>query len=454
MPKKVLIAGAGLVGPMLAIAMSKEGHQVTLFEARSDRRKISQDAGKSINLIITAKGLKTVEEAGILKEVKAITTPVYGRMMHSKTGELTFQAYGKDESEFNYSISRAKLNMLLMTLAEREGVQIYFDEPLEAIDFENRQASFSTHKNCQYDLFFGTDGAGSVTRKELVRIHAGAMENRVEPLGIDYKELFMPAGEQYSYQIDQKSLHIWPRGNHMLMALPNSDGSFTMTLYMPSVEFEKLDSSEKLKNYFETEYPDALPLMPDYQLDFEKNPQGFLGTVRCNPWVYQDSVALGGDAAHAVVPFFGQGMNCGFEDITYLTKMMKCHSDWATILEEYNQHQKLSDDAIADMAIENWNVMSSSVADKNYLLRKSVEKILENEFPKKYKSRYGMVVYTLIPYHFAQRVGLLQKEILETLCSNLLNAEEVDLKQASVLIDQKLVPYYREHNLSLDNFMP
>ena len=331
-PKKIIVSGAGLVGSLLAISLKKRGHDVTIFEKRTDMRLNSKDAGRSINLIATAKGIKTLVSQGLWEEVQRITVPVTGRMMHSVEGETTFQPYGKDETECNYSISRSELNILLMDIAEREGIKINFNSPLMELNFENKFAFFDGHDKVSYDLIFGTDGAGSVTRNKMMEKLGDNGTAEIHPLGADYKEMLMPANADGSYPIEEHALHIWPRGNHMLMALPNQGGSFTMTIYMPTEWFNEYNTPEKVENYFKEYYPDAIPLMPDYKEEFNDNPQGFLGTLRCSPWVYQDQVALLGDAAHAIVPFFGQGMNCGFSDIQYLLDQIDLYGDdWARL---------------------------------------------------------------------------------------------------------------------------
>ncbi len=455
-PKKILISGAGLVGSLLAIALKRRGHQVHLFEQRFDMRKDSSLAGKSINLIITAKGIAPLVYLNLWEKVKEVTTPVMGRVMHSKDSKLTYQPYGKDETECNYSVSRGELNKLLMTEAEKEGVLIYFDSGLSSIDTGRKVAQFKNHKKDQsYDLFFGTDGAGSVTREAMINILKEKSSFKIEPLGADYKELSMPANKEGKHVLEKKALHIWPRGHHMLMALPNADGSFTMTLYMPVDWYEKFKTPMDIAAYFEENYPDAISLMPDYQKEYFENPQGFLGVVRMSPWIYQDQIALLGDAAHAIVPFFGQGMNCGFSDVQYLlNEFDKNSDDIQESFNQYNQHQKLNGDAIADLSVENFNIMCEKVGDEKFLFRKKVEHLIETSLPKIYRSRYGMITYTLIPYHMAKEAGHIQDEILTQLCENLQSPEDVSLELAKELISKKLTPWLDQNHLSLERYIP
>ncbi len=453
MPKNIVIAGAGLVGSMLALALKQKGHAVTLFEKRSDMRKGDIDVGKSINLIITAKGIHALRSAGIFSDVEKITSPVLGRMMHSLEGELTFQPYGRDESEYNLSVSRGELNAMLMDKAEAAGVKIHFDEELESINFENKTASFTSVKDIQYDTLFGTDGAGSHTRRELKKLLGNDMQESMTSLGVKYKELFMPAAGENKYPIDEKSLHIWPRGEHMLMALPNQGGSFTMTVYLPDNKLDGVKTNEDVQAYFSEFYGDALEHMPEYLKQFNANPWGFLGTARCNPWVYQDSVCLVGDAAHAMVPFFGQGMNTGFSDVQFLINAFDRHQDnWNLALSEYNEFQKQNGDAMQDMSVENYRIMSERVADEKFLLQKKVEHLLENTYPNKFRSKYGMVTYTLIPYHHAKAAGKIQAEILQELCSGITSADEVDLKKGLELIEAKLLPFMHQHKLDIARY--
>jgi kynurenine 3-monooxygenase len=455
-PKKVIIAGAGLVGSLLAIALKKRGHEVVIFEKRPDMRRANLSAGKSINLILTAKGIKPLTRLGLWEKVRdEITSPVVGRMMHSKAGEQAFQRYGKNDTECNFSISRAEMNKFLMTEAEKVGVQIFFESSLKSIDFENKMAFFENGESLTYDLLFGTDGTGSAVRNSLIQKLGSEASYKVEPLGTDYKEMTMPADAAGKYVLDEKSLHIWPRGNHMLMGLPNKDGSFTMTLYMPKDWFKEFDTPEKLENYFKDNYADAIPLMPEYVKEFFANPPGFLGIVRMRPWVYKDQVALLGDSAHATVPFFGQGMNSGFNDVQFLMDQMdKFGNDFKTIFENYNAFQKLEGDAVADLSLENFKEMCEKVGDEKFLLRKKVELKVETTFPEKFRSRYGQVTYTLIPYHLSKEVGVIQDQILDQLCSGISSPDQVDLKLAEKLIDEKILPWFKAKNLTVARYQP
>ncbi|MES2526820.1 MAG: NAD(P)/FAD-dependent oxidoreductase [Bdellovibrionota bacterium] len=446
--RHIIIAGAGLVGSLLAIAMKKRGHDVTVFEKRTDMRKAGALAGKSINLIVTAKGVRPLKELGLWETVRKITSPVTGRTMHSKAGDLAYQPYGKDQTECNHSVSRSELNCLLMDEAEKAGVKIHFSAPLVSLDLTKKIAHFENTEPTQYDLLFGTDGAGSAVRESMIKALGGKAQYQVEPLGTDYKEMMMPAVDG-KYAMDENSLHIWPRGNHMLMGLPNRDGSFTMTLYMPQSWFKEFSSPESFAEYFKTNYSDAVPLMPDFLNDYKNNPQGFLGTVRMKPWVYEDQIALLGDSAHAMVPFFGQGMNSGFSDVQFLLDQMNAHpDDYQTIFKNYNSVQKDAGDAISDMARENFVEMCDKVGDEKFLLRKKVEHKLEITFPEHFRSRYGLVTYTLVPYHQVKAIGVIQDEVLDELCRGIQSPDQVNLELARELISQKITPWFEKNHLS------
>lgn len=460
MPKKAIISGAGLVGSLLAILLKKNGQDVTLFEKLPDMRKSELNGGRSINLIITSRGINAVKKLGLLEEVLAITVPVTGRMMHSREGELTYQPYGKDDTECNYSISRAELNMLLMDIAEKEGVEIKFDSPCVSVNSKNKSAIFETNKieaKHDFDLLFGTDGAASVVRKELIKTLGDKAEESMELIDSDYKELFMPADSSGNYPIEKNALHIWPRTTHMLMALPNLDGSFTMTVYMPKkgpgFTFSSVVKDKEIQTLFDEEFSDVKNLMPNFKKNYLENPQGILGTVKCSPWNIEDSIALVGDAAHAIVPFFGQGMNCGFEDVYLLAALIDKHADdWGTILSKYSKFQKPNADAIADMALENFIEMRDKVGDANFLLKKKVERKIEQAFSEKYRSRYALVTYTLVPYSFAFEIGEIQNKILTELCENITHEDELDLSKAEELVDNLLTPYVKERNISFERY--
>lgn len=452
----LVVVGGGLVGSLFSIYLQKRGYQVSLFERRDDLRKIKGEEGRSINLIITEKGIRAVKELDLWKDIKRLTVPVRGRKIHDRDGKTTYQSYSKDDRECNYSISRKGLNEYLLNVANKEGVKIYFNKSLTSLDVEQKIAIFNETEKVRFQHLFGADGSGSQVRKELMSFLDGTdiiHKNELEDLGVSYKELYMPS-DHGDFRIDRHSLHIWPRGDYFLMALPNVDGSFTMTLYLQNegdLTFEKLDSRKKVEELFKRDFSDSIEHMPKYLKDFEKNPVGVLATVRTYPWVYKDSVLLLGDAAHGVVPFFGQGMNSGFDDCFLLGELIDRNNDWVHIFEEYYSIQKKNGDAIADMAIENYREMSQKTADPKFLLKKEIERILGNEFPDKYMSRYSMVVHSNISYFLSKEVGKVQSKILDELSSNITDPKDLDMELAKNLIQTKLLPFYEEKGVKLDS---
>jgi len=455
--EKIVISGAGLVGSFWALYLKSLGYDVELYEKRDDMRKDLEGAGRSINLIATSRALNAFTAAGIIDEMRSIFVPVTGRMMHSLEGELTYQPYGRDDSECNYSVSRSLLNITLMNAAEKAGVKIFFNKELKNLKPDEGVADFSG-TNVSFDRFFGADGAGSPTRKALLRLMPESTES-VDFIDADYKELLMPATLNGDYPMEKKALHIWPRGDHMFMALPNLAGSFTMTLYLPresksGPSFNDLKTPEDVLSFFNEYYQGSVSLMPGFEKEFFENPQGRLGTVKMSNWVYKDKVALIGDSAHAIVPFFGQGMNCGMEDCFYLLSLMKNFGDdWAKVFEEYDRLQRPNGNAIGDMALENFVEMKDKVGDSRFLLKKAVEHKIETTFPQKYRARYGMVTYTLIPYHQAFEAGLIQNKILDELIDGIESIEDLDLKKAESLIDEHFLPFINEKGIDLSRYI-
>lgn len=445
---KMTIIGGGLVGSLFSLILKRKGHDVDVYERRPDMRKEILDGGRSINLVITEKGLNALNLLDLRDKIIRKTVPVYGRMMHDQKGNLTYQAYGVSGKECNYSISRAELNKIMIGYAEAEGVQFHFNQRLFELDHQNNIFKFQNEKTGEIASIesthtFGADGAPSACRSLMAK--AQLTKEIITPLGHDYKELMISQAQAEEFNMKISALHIWPRGHHMLMALPNLNGSFTVTLYLPEhgeISFENLNDEKNIKAYFETFYPDALPLLPTLVKDFLKNPVGKLATVQCYPWHYQDKIALIGDAAHGIVPFFGQGMNAGFDDCVLLDKLMNAYKDnWATIFAKYSEIQKPNGDAIADMAVANLKEMSEKVGDPKFLLQRQVEKIIANKYPQYYLPRYSMITHTTIPYAICQKVGFIQDEILDEVCQNLKTAEEVNLEKAQELIQTKLKPF-------------
>lgn len=456
----VLIVGGGLVGSLAAIFLARRGLGVEVRERRPDIREAGGAGGRSINLVVASRGILPLERVGLKAGVLELTVPVRGRMMHSVAGALAYQPYGRDDSECNYSVSRAELNAHLITEAEGNGVRFEFGRGLVSADLEAGRLDFADPAGGDVasieapSVVLGADGAASAVRAEMAK--RPGFEESVDLLDYAYKELTIPAGPGGAFRIEKHALHIWPRGRTMLMALPNRDGSFTATLYLPhrgESSFEQLDTEPRVVELFRSQFPDAISLIPDLATEFFANPTGHLGTVRCRPWHLEDRVGLVGDAAHAIVPFFGQGMNAGFEDCRILDELLDelGTGDWGRVLREYSEARKPDADAIADMALENFVEMRDRVGNPRFLLRKEVEHLLEERLPRAYRSRYSMVMYgSRIPYRVAQEAGAIQQSILDRLCDGLSSSADLDLDLARRWIDEELTPLLERREVSLD----
>ncbi|NVJ59537.1 MAG: FAD-dependent monooxygenase [Gammaproteobacteria bacterium] len=451
--KHITLIGAGLVGSLTAVFLAKRGFTVDVYERRPDMRKENISAGRSINLALANRGIHPLEKAGLMDDVWPMLTTMKGRMIHDKTGQCHLQPYGQRPEEVIYSVPRADLNKLCMTAAEQHGnVTIHFNHKCNRVDFENNTVELEdTLTNTVFEKPFtriiGTDGSASSVREA---IHERtSSHNFVEPLGHGYKELTIPRGQQNKFQIEEQALHIWPRGGFMVIALPNKDGSFTVTLFMPNegpVSFSEINNEQKLKDFFAQEFPDALPLLPNLVEEYFENPTGNLATVRCKPWHYQDKAIIIGDAAHAIVPFHGQGMNCGFEDAWELTQQIDQHGDeWIRIFSNTDSQRYTNGNAIADMAIENYIEMRDSVNDPVFRLKKELSFELEKRWPTLFIPRYSMVMFHRLPYSEAQARGKIQQEILSQLVEDKTQVEQVDFKLAEKLIHDKLSEFVFTH---------
>ncbi len=419
--KNITIIGAGLVGSLLSIYLSKRGNKVTIYERRPDMRKEAMSAGRSINLALSDRGIKALEEVGIMDEIRKIAIPMHGRQMHNVDGSTAYQAYGR-EGQFINSVSRGELNRMLMDLAEANEVQIRFNERCDSIDKKTNTISFENLAHPQVsevkaDLIFGSDGAYSAARLTYQLQHDRFQYNQFY-IDFGYKELTIPSGDNGSFLLEKNALHIWPRGNFMLIALPNIDGSFTCTLFFPfegDPSFKSLDTKEKVRSFFDITFADASKLMPTLEEDFINNATASLITVKCFPWIRTDKFALIGDAAHAIVPFFGQGMNCGFEDCSVLNKLIDKHDeDWGSVLSEYQTLRKPDADAIADLALNNFVEMRDKVGDPRFLLQKKIEANFSSKYPGKWLPAYAQVTFSpQIRYSDALKNGTRQEAIMQ-----------------------------------------
>ena len=429
MAEKITIVGGGLSGSLLAIYLAKRGFDVNLFERRPDMRKNKIAAGRSINLALSIRGLKALEKIGLNREVMQDAIPMYGRMIHPREGELAYQPYGKFGQAIN-SVSRGRLNILLLEKAdEMKNITLHFNSRCLDVNAEEGTATFEledgTHKTFTADRIIGTDGAYAATRGRLQTTDRFNYSQTYMQVG--YKELAIPAGTDGSFLMERNALHIWPRGAFMMIALPNPAGDFTCTLFMPfdgPNSFGQLKNEADVSKFFAEQFPDAVPLMPTLLEDFATNPTSSLMTVRCYPWVRKDKIALVGDAAHAVVPFFGQGMNCSFEDVEVLDACIdKYYPDWTTAFDQYQQLRKPNADAISELAIQNYSEMADKVGDKAFLHKKHVEHELTERYPDLFKSQYELVTFTTTPYRQAQLQGEVNDRILEHIIGNGLDSQ-------------------------------
>jgi kynurenine 3-monooxygenase len=418
----IAITGAGLVGSLLSIYLAQRGHRVSVFERRPDMRRQTLDAGRSINLALSNRGLRALDEVGLTAEIKKTAIPMHGRMMHDREGKLTFQPYGK-EGQYINSISRSNLNMVLMDKAESLGVEFHFEHRISSIDFYKTNLSFQHQasspsnywdENPSFDAIIGADGAFSAVRGSLQIMDR--FDYSQEYIAHGYKELHIPATESGAHCLEKNALHIWPRESFMLIALPNPDGSFTCTLFFPfegPLSFHSLKTENEVRNFLKEIFPDAFALMPNVADIFMNSPASSLVTVKCFPWTRHKTLLIG-DAAHAIVPFYGQGMNAGFEDCRIFNQLLDGASDWQNLFDKFQKLRKPDTDAIAQLALDNFVEMRDSVADAKFLLRKKIEAKLSLLFPEKWIPLYSMVTFRdEIRYSDALAIGQKQKKIMD-----------------------------------------
>lgn len=418
--KEITIIGAGLVGSLLSILLAKEGFRVKVYEKRPNPLTTEAESGRSINLALSYRGIKTLEMAGVAEKVMELTIPMEGRMLHEPNGQTILQPYGKAGQQIN-SVSRSGLTALLIEEAMTEyEVNFFFNMQCDGIDpdgnvikFTNTNSGEKLHESFQ--LLIGADGAFSAVRNAMQKFMD--MDFSLDTLEHSYKELHIHPGPNGGHQLYKNALHIWPRKQFMLIALPNLDGSFTVTLFLASegdISFQYLKDKETVEAFFTEYFPDALSLIPDLVDQFSKNPTSFLGTIRCSPWIYQDKIMLIGDAAHAIVPFYGQGMNAGFEDCRILIELIRENQnlDWKNILNRFQEERKENTDAIAELALRNFLEMRDDVADEKFLLRKKIEAGIHKRFPD-YLPLYTMVTFSDLSYKEALEKGNKQKAFMD-----------------------------------------
>lgn len=404
--ERVLVAGAGLGGALMAIYLARAGYRVEIFERRGDPRRADAGRGRSINLAISTRGLAALRGVGLEERILEMAVPMRGRLIHSVDQETTFQPYGTEANHAINSVSRLGLNIALIDEAEREaGVTLHFesrcvDADLDAPALEVEDERTGERRRIEGDHVVGADGAFSAVRSRMQRLDR--FDYSQSYLQHGYRELTIPAAPDGGFQLLHDALHIWPRGGHMMIALPNADGSFTCTLFWPFSgphSFESLRTEQDVRTCFETLFPDAVPLMPTVAEDYLESPTGSLVTVRCRPWHYRDRVVLVGDACHAVVPFYGQGANAAFEDCLVLDECLRQRAfDWGAALEDYTRRRKDDVDVLADLAIANFVEMRDHVASRVFLMKKRSEKALHRLFPRAFVPLYSMVTFSRVPY--------------------------------------------------------
>lgn len=450
----VSIIGAGLAGSLLGIYLARKNFEVEIFERRSDMRTSDIGGGRSINLALSVRGIHALEETAVSDKIMRIAISMRGRMIHTASGELVFQRYGKDESEVIYATSRAELNKVLMTAAEKhKNLRISFDTRCAGMNFETGEVRLVNEQTGEETLHathvvVGTDGSASAIRNEMVE--RGMSQFTQEYLEYGYKELTIPPAANGKHALEKNALHIWPRKTFMLIALPNLDGSFTCTFFFPhkgEESFESLTTEDSVRELFAQYFPDAVALMPEFTKEFFENPTGSMVTVRGAPWHLEGKVGLLGDAAHAIVPFFGQGMNCAFEDCSHLNRLVQRQMsygrtpdkvDWNEVFTEFEKVRTKDTDAIAELAVENFVEMRDHIAQAKFQLKKKVERILEETYPGLFVPKYTMVTFRRVPYSVARSRGVIQEKILDELCEHITQPEALDLHKADLLISKQL----------------
>ncbi len=452
----ILIVGAGLCGTLLGLRLAQLGYQIDLVEKRPDLRKNQLSAGRSINLAFSDRGMKGIKLVGLDQKVKQLCIPMHGRMLHDKEGNTVLSKYSGRPEEYINSISRSGLNALLLDEAEQhENLRLHFNYECKEVNLAHTKASFINfeHKNeleIEADFIIGTDGAGSVVRKSMMQAKNFLFSFSQNYLTHGYKELSFPPTKNGDFAADKGALHIWPRGENMVIALPNLDGSFTVTLFLAyeggKYNFNNLTNPKIVREYFEEDYPDTLALMPRLEEEFFENPTAPLGTVKCSPWNYNNTLIMG-DAAHAIVPFYGQGMNASFEDVVVFDELLQRENfDFLETMKHFSKERKIDADAIADLALDNFHEMKSHTASELFLAKRKLEVAFETELPTEYSSKYSLVTFEEnIPYHQAMQRGRAQdKAILQLLREDAFNEGEnliqkldkVKLRTKKILADE------------------
>jgi kynurenine 3-monooxygenase len=423
MSEKVTLVGGGLAGSLMSIYLAKRGYEVYIYERRADMRSGNYVGGRSINLALSTRGLRGLAKVGLDAEVLDISIPMTGRMMHSVDGTLKYQPYGKDGQAI-YSVSRGQLNIKLLQLADQyPNIHMFFNHKCTGVNLETCESTYVNEAGetitDKADVVLGTDGAFSALRDAMQRTPRFNFSQTYENYG--YKELEIVPNEGGDFQLDKNCLHIWPRKSFMMIALPNPGGNFTCTLFMPfegKPGIDDLKTREDITAFFDTYFPDAVPMMPGLVDDYLNNPTGMLTTMRCYPWVNGKN-ALMGDSAHAVVPFYGQGMNCSFEDCVVLDECIEeLGGDWTNVLDAYQKLRKPNADAIANLALQNFVEMRDLVGSDAFLHKKKVEHMLSEKHPDLFVSQYERVTFSTRDYAEALAYGEHNDRVLEAIIQN------------------------------------
>ena len=438
--------GAGLVGSLLSLYLARRGHPVQVFERRGDPRRAGFQEGRSINLALSDRGWRALGGVGVANDIRQVGIPMTGRVMHDAQGNLTRQPYGH-EGQAIYSVNRGHLNRRLLDLAEAQtGVQLHFGQQCLGIDLKQQQLSLldtatKEAHTVPYTRLFGTDGAFSAVRSAMQR--TDRYDYSQDYLEYGYKELTIAAGPNGTWLLEKNALHIWPRGQYLMIALPNLNGSFNCTLFFPyegPESFAALQTPTDVTAFFTRVFPDAEPLMPALEEEFFKHPTGSLVTIKCFPWTHDDNVMLLGDASHAIVPFYGQGMNSGFEDCSVLNELLDQHGDaaWPTIFAEFQRQRKPNTDAMADLALYNFTEMRDRVADPRFLLQKKIEARISAQFPGRWTPLYSQVTFSHTPYAEAWAAGQRQDAIMSRLMPHIQTEADFDQSAVQALVHQEM----------------
>ncbi|MCL9683411.1 FAD-dependent oxidoreductase [Legionella maioricensis] len=455
--KKITLIGGGLAGTLCSLYLARRGYLVDLFESRADIRKSPTDYGRSINLALSCRGITGLKAMDLMDEVNKIMVPMRARAIHESNGDVHYQPFGRHENEYINAISRTDLNALLLNKAEQSrNIHLHFDMKLQHVDIYKKKLQFQTkngpHVEHVYERLIGADGAPSSLRDALK--NEGIVEFSRDFLSHGYKELSI--SKTHTAGMAREHLHLWPRDSFMLLGNPNPDDSITGSLFLAHEgkdSFAFLDNEERLVTFFQKEFPDAYSAMPNLISEFFENPTGNMSTITCSPWYYRDECLLIGDAAHGVIPFFGQGMNSAFEDCRILDELLEQYKDdWSIVMPVFYEQRKINTDAVAQMSMDNYYEIHSDIRNPKFILRKQVERELMHRYPNQYVSKHVLVMFTNTPYAQAMAQGEVQSTLLDQICYSINDIKEVNWQEIDRLMsdyDKKLANIGWQKNRSL-----